>query len=258
MAAILRLTSLSSRLGDRLVLDGIDVALEPGRFVVVVGPNGAGKSSLLNVIAGLRPATGGLDIAGGPAERLSPRERAMRIAYMPQGHEFHWPMPVADIVALGRYPHGLTSGRVGAGDEAAIARAVAATDIADLLDRPVTALSGGEKARVSLARALAVEAPILMADEPIASLDPAHQLRVMDLLHRTAANGALVIAVLHDLPLAVRFADDLLVLDHGRMVAFGEPHQVVADDILDRVFGIRTERVRVGDEIVPLPWERRT
>lgn len=256
MTAILRLAAVSSRLGDRLVLDGINASFAAGRFVVVVGPNGAGKSSLLNAIAGLRAASGRIDIAGRPAERLAPRERARAVAYMPQGHEFHWPMPVADIVSLGRYPHGLTSGRGTAADEAAIARAVAATDIAGLMQRPVTALSGGEKARVSLARALAVEAPILMADEPIASLDPAHQLRVMDLLHRTAAAGALVIAVLHDLPLAVRFADDLAVLDHGRLVAFGEPHQVVAEGIVDRVFGIRTERVRVGDEIVPLPWER--
>ena len=158
----------------------------------------------------------GVDAAAMPRADL-----ARRIAYVPQGQMLHWPLTVERLVGLGRLPHLAPMSRIGDADTAAIERAMARADVLDLRDRIATELSGGERARVLFARALAVEAPALIADEPLASLDPGHQIDVMDMLRAEAAGGALVIAVLHDLTLAARYCDRLLLIDAGRIVADG-------------------------------------
>lgn len=251
-APFLEVDLASARIGGRRVLAEVRFSRPAGSFTVLVGPNGAGKTSLVRAIAGLLPVEGRIRIGGRPLGELSDRARARAIAVLPQGHPVHWPLPVADVVALGRFPHS-GGGPLSAADQAAIDRAVAQTDIAGFLDRPATALSGGERARVMLARAIAVEAPLLIADEPVAALDPRHQLAVMRLLADRAAGGTTVIAVLHDLTLAARFADHILMVAEGRLVADGPPDAVLDDPHLARTFGISAARLDIGGRTVPVP-----
>ena len=179
-------------------------------------------------------------------------ERARRIAYLPQGHVFHWPMAVADIVALGRLPHTRGAG-LSEADRAAVGRAMAATEIEAYASRRVTTLSGGERARVALARVLATEAPLILADEPTASLDPRYQIVILDVLRRHARAGGAVIAVLHDLGLAGRSADRLVVLDNGHIVADGRPQLVLTETRLASTFGINAQVIDLLDAPVIIP-----
>ncbi|MDH6638422.1 UNVERIFIED_ORG: iron complex transport system ATP-binding protein [Methylobacterium sp. SuP10 SLI 274] len=179
----------------RALLSGVGLALEPGRLVGLVGPNGAGKTTLLRVLAGLLPPVkGGVTLDGVPLDRLSREARARRIAALFQGAGVGWPMRVREIVALGRLPHRRAFAGLSDADAAAIARAMAATGITDLAERFEPTLSSGERMRVLLARALAVEAAWLLADEPITALDPAHQLDAMALLRDIARGGTGVVA----------------------------------------------------------------
>ena len=251
-ALALSIANAAVNLGGRPVLAGIDLDLRGGELVAMVGPNGAGKTTLLRAMAGLVPATGRLTLAGAELARLSLAERARHIAYLPQGHVFHWPMPVADIVALGRLPRG-AGADLSAADRAATLSAMAVTGIAAYADRPVTTLSGGERARVALARVLATEADIILADEPTAALDPRYQLIVLGILKRHAEAGGAVLAVLHDLGLAARHADRLVVLDRGRIVADGAPRDVLTKARLAETIGVDAEIATVGDAPVVVP-----
>ena len=167
----------------------------------------------------------------------------------------HWPLPARDIVALGRYPHGATDpARLSPKDQEAVARAMRTTDVTALAERPVTELSGGERSRVALARVLAVEAPVLLADEPTASLDPRYQIEVIRNLRDAADGGMLVIVVTHDLGLAARFADTVLVLSEGRLVAHGAPTEALSDRIMADVFRISAYRAQFEQENLIVPW----
>jgi iron complex transport system ATP-binding protein len=185
---------------------------------------------------------------------LSGDARARMVAYLPQSNIAHWPISVRDAVAIGRIPHGGGPGRERPADTTAIDAALACADAAHLAGRPVTELSSGERARVMLARALAVEAPVLLADEPIAALDPAHQLGVLALLGRIAATGATVLVVLHDLTLAARFASRVIVLDGGCIVADGAPRKVLDEPLLGRVFGVHALHLVHEGNPVLVPW----
>jgi iron complex transport system ATP-binding protein len=178
---------------------------------------------------------------------MNNRERARVVAYLPQGHVFHWPMQVAAIVALGRHPHMDPFSTPCPQDRAAVRQAMERTAIEPFAQRSVTTLSGGERARVALARALATQAPVLLADEPTASLDPRHQLIVMQLLRRAAHDGGAVLAILHDLTLAARFADRVLVMDRGRIVADGLPAEALSPQRVAQVFGVETMSVDTGE-----------
>lgn len=239
------------RLSDRLVVDGAALDLHAGELTVLIGPNGAGKTTLMRALAGLVPAEGRIDIDGRSLAALTVRERAQRIAYLPQGHVFHWPMPVAEVVALGRYPYADAFSPLTDTDRHAVAKAMAATATEGFATRAVTTLSGGERARVALARALACEAPILLADEPTTSLDPRHQLVVMELLAGAAHNGGAVLAIGHDLALAARFADRILIMERGRLVADGLPRDVLTVERIAAVFGV--EAIITDDTIGPHP-----
>jgi len=249
---MVRLDNLSVTLGGRQVVAGISTELTGG-LIGLVGPNGAGKSSLVRAIAGLVPSEGTILIDGKRALPL--RERARRIAYLSQGQAVFWPVTVERLVALGRLPHLAPFERPADTDHAAIERALTRTDLLDLRDRSIDELSGGERARVLLARALAVEAPLLLADEPLAALDPAHQIEVMQLLRAEAARGAAVIAVLHDLTLAARWCDRLLLMDKGQLVADGAPREVLTAERIDAVYGVSAFIGEAEGEplIVPLP-----
>lgn len=238
MTAIV-LEGASVAIAGRTILDNLSTRLEPGSFVAILGPNGAGKSTLLRTIAGLIPASGAVRLGDTSLAALTPARRARTVGYLPQGHETHWPLSVAEIVGLGRFPYGATDPRrLPPADAEIVRRAMADADVTQFAQRRATALSGGERARVALARILAQEPPVILADEPTASLEPRYQIEVMGLLSRMAAGGRLVVAVLHDLDLAARFADRAIVLDRGRIVADGPIADSLNADICRGVFGI--------------------
>jgi iron complex transport system ATP-binding protein len=251
-AAALTATGLSVRLARRVIVEDASLALRADDFTVLLGPNGAGKTTLLRALAGVLPADGRIEIEGRSLPALSLRERARRIAYLPQGHVTHWPMDVASVVALGRHPHADAFAPATADDRAAVDAALTATGLEPLAARSVTSLSGGERARVALARALATQASILLADEPTMSLDPRHQLVVMELLVQVAHRGTAVLAVLHDLALAARFADRVLMMDRGRLVADGSPREVLTPEKIAAVFGVEAAMTETGAGTIPI------
>jgi len=255
MTAFLTAQGLNVQLAGRAVLNDVSLSLSPGHLVALVGPNGAGKTTLLRALAGLVPSDGAIHVGGDALSSLSLRERALRFAYLPQGHIVHWPLPAQDIVALGRYPHGATDpARLSPADTEAVERAMQATDVMELRARRVTELSSGERSRVVLARVLAVEAPVILADEPTASLDPRHQLDIVRSLRAAADKGALVMVVTHDLGLAARFADTVLVLSDGRLVSQGAAAEALSEKIIGEVFRVSAYRAQYQRETVIVPW----
>ncbi|RXT54882.1 ABC transporter [Bosea sp. Tri-44] len=238
------------------ILAGIDLALRPGELVGLIGANGAGKTTLLRILADLlRPAAGTVLYDGKSARALGRRTLAQRLAFLAQGGNVQWQMRAEAVVALGRLPHRRPFADLTAADKAAITNAFAATDTSAFRARSLDSLSGGERMRVLLARALAVEAEMLLADEPLVGLDPRHQLEAMALFRRIATSGTGVVVVLHDLSLAGRFCDRLVLLDDGRILADGPPAAVLNDGNLARAFGIEVTRgSRDGKDFV-LPWQ---
>lgn len=245
------------RAPKRLVLDRASLMLEPGELVGLIGPNGAGKSTLLRTIVGSQtPASGQVLLDDRPIGGYRSRERARALAYLPQDRRIEWPLPSRAVVMLGRYPYrrGFAPLRQSCHD--AVSRALAAVDATALADRDATVLSGGEKTRVLLARALAVEAPLLLADEPVAGLDPYHQIHVMEILRETAHRGTGVLVVLHDLTLAARYLDRVVLLHDGAVVANGAPGEVLTEENLRRVYRITAVRGEGRDGSFLLPWSR--
>ena len=257
MSDLLSARDVTVRLGGTVIVEHASLTLRGGELAVLVGPNGAGKTTLMRALAGLVPAEGAIELGGRPHAALKARERARHIAYLPQGHVFYWPMPVAAIVMLGREPHADPFSGTSAEDRAAVARALATTETEAFAARVVTTLSGGERARVALARALATQAPVLLADEPTASLDPRHQLVVMELLRQAARAGNAILATMHDLTLAARFADRVIVMDQGHLVAEGSPEEALTPQRLAAVFGIETEMIDLAGVRIPLPLRPR-
>jgi iron complex transport system ATP-binding protein len=237
--SILSATNLSVRLGDKTVLDGVGAVFAPGLVTAVVGPNGAGKSTLLDCLAALRtPDAGRVTLDERALGDLPPRERARRIAYLPQNAEIAWAVDGRTFVGLGRTPYvgawGLT-----AEDCAAVDRALTVTGVQAFADRVVSSLSGGERARVLIARALAGDPQWLLADEPLAGLDPGHVLDACDLFRRLAdEEGRGVILTLHDLDAALRVADRVIVLAEGRLLADAAPAEALSPAVLKAAYGV--------------------
>ncbi len=250
----LRLENLSVRYGIRIAVEQVSMTLSQGELVALVGPNGAGKSSLLKAVAGVVPHDGQVNRDGQPLHTQSPRQRARILAYLPQSPAAHWPLRVHDLVALGRLPHRRVGSALTHEDTQSIAWAMDRTEVTTLADRHMDGLSGGERSRVLLARALAVKAPVLLTDEPVASLDPYHQLKIMSVLAEYARSGGLVIAVLHDLALAARFATRMIMISEGCLRGDGPPEQVLNDDALQQHYRVRSYVARHENEPVILPW----
>ena len=215
------------------VVDDVSARLLPGEFVGLIGPNGAGKTTVLRAGLGFLPRQGTASLAD-----MTPAERARAVAWLPQAREIAWPVTVQTLVALGRIPHVPRGAALGEHDRAAVSDALARMDLAGFEDRSATALSGGEQARVLIARALAQETPVILADEPISGLDPAHQIAAMKVFRGLADEGKLVVAALHDLPLAARYCTRLLLMNHGQLVADGPPDEVLTEERLAEVFGV--------------------
>lgn len=243
---------LRVRLGGRAVLDGADLAVTSGRVLALVGPNGAGKSTLLAALAAdLVPEAGGVEIDGRPSSHWSSAELALRRAVLPQSAALAFPFTVGEVVAMGRAPWAGTPWEDE--DEEAVAEAMALTEVTEFAGRPFSALSGGERARVALARALAQRTSLLLLDEPTAALDLRHQELVLRLCRRRAADGAAVVVVLHDLGLAAAYADRAAVVADGRIAADGPPQEVFTPGLLSQVYGQPVEVVahpRTGARLV--------
>ena len=216
--------------GRRLV--DVSATFQPGRITAICGPNGAGKSTLLSALAGLLPPDSGqVLLSGEDVTAMHPRRRAQAIGYLPQDGEVAWDVAVRSLVSLGRMPHRDAA-------TGPVERAMATLDLGPLAARPISRLSGGEKARALLARVLAGEPQWLLADEPFAALDIGHQLTLLRHLRRIANEGTGVVLVLHDLGLAMNHADQTMVLDEGRLVASGAPADALSETIIEQVWGV--------------------
>jgi iron complex transport system ATP-binding protein len=231
---LLALDNVSVTRDGRPAVRNLSAAIGPGELVGLLGPNGAGKTTLMRAALGLGPATGSIHLGGDPVEALPGEQRARRAAYIPQDRTIAWPVTVEALVGLGRLPH-----RAGAAADArAVDAALATMELQGLRSRPATRLSGGERARALIARALAQNAPLLVADEPTAGLDPAHAIALMAGFRTLAESGHGVLVSLHDLGLAARWCHRLLLLDRGRLVADGPPGAVLTRERLAAVYGI--------------------
>ncbi len=230
---------LSVELGKRRVVDNVSFAVRAGELTILVGSNGSGKSSLVRAALGLIPReTGRVDLCGGDPAMMTPARRASHLAYLPQARPLAWPLTVEAVVALGRFAYGMLFGGLSAADRDAVDRALTATALTAFAERRTDQLSGGELARVHIARALATEAPLLAADEPTAGLDPAHAISVMDTIRAFCKAGGGALVILHDLQLAARYADTVMVMAGGRLIASGPPLEALSSATLAKAFGL--------------------
>lgn len=231
--SLLSLDGLTVLRGGCPVVDGVSFEVGAGEVVGLIGPNGAGKTTMMRAALGLLPATGSSSLTA-----LPQRERAKAAAWLPQAREIAWPVSVETVVALGRSPYLAGGRKLSEADHAAVARALDHMGLTDFAHRDATALSGGEQARVLIARVLAQDAPLIMADEPVAGLDPAHQFGLMAVFSTLAASGKSVLVSIHDLGLAAQYCTRLVMIHRGILVADGAPREVLSDDLLRDVFQV--------------------
>jgi iron complex transport system ATP-binding protein len=250
--AALQARGIGVALGGTPVLHGIDVALPAGRWTSIVGPNGAGKSTLLKALAGLLPHSGQVQLQGRPLAQWRGRERARCLAWLGQGEAGADDLSVWDVAMLGRLPHQPWLAAPSDADRAAVERALRATQAWDWRLRPLGALSGGERQRVLLARLLAVEADVLLMDEPLANLDPPHQADWLLLVRELVARGKTVVSVLHEIGMALH-ADQLVVMAGGRLCHQGACDDPATHRAVEQVFGHRVAIHPLGDQWVALP-----
>lgn len=234
----------------RSVLNGIDIDLNAGELLGIIGPNGAGKSSLLRCMSGLEQHyTGAVSIDSDEIRHIKAADLAKILAFLPQSRDLQWPLSVKYLVELGRIPHQGFNRHLSDEDRQAVIQAMQSAEVEHLADRPANHLSGGELARVMMARMLASQADILLADEPTAALDPYHQLHVMELFKAHTQRQGSAVVVLHDLNLAQRFCDRLVLMQYGKVVAVGSPNQVLSDELLAKVYGISVSRNTDGEVV---------
>lgn len=236
---MITIENLSVNRGGRRALYSMSATLAPGQLIAVIGPNGAGKSTLLQAIAGINKDTSGrVELNGRSIEDYGAHELAHAVAYLPQDHHVSWPITVRNVVQLGRLPYTSSLSRLGDDDTALVDRAMDDMAVTHLQDRAATSLSGGELARVLIARLLAQDTPVVLADEPAAGLDPAHALALFEHLKKLADNGRSVVMAMHDLSFAARFCDHALLLKDGHVVAIGPPRDVLTRDHLATAYGV--------------------
>lgn len=250
---LLHVSDLHVLLGSKKVLDGIGFDVSGGEFIGLIGPNGAGKSTLLKSILGLIASNGEITLNGKPSEKLTAIHRARLAAYLPQEREIGWAISVERLVVLGRMPYKSAFAAADARDALIAEEAMKRMDVTAFRHRSALELSGGEKARVLIARAMAQQAPLLLADEPTAGLDPAHQIGLMQSFAGLVKDGSSVIASMHDLALAARWCTRLVLVHEGRIVADGTPDKVLTRDNLRRVFGVEVYLETTGEGLIVQP-----
>ncbi|CAL9670117.1 ABC transporter ATP-binding protein [Streptomyces sp. enrichment culture] len=243
--------------GARSVIDGLDVAIPPGVITTIIGPNGCGKSTLLRTLSRLlRPSGGTVVLDGEDIAALRTREVAKKLGLLPQAPVAPEGLTVSDLVARGRHPHQSWLRQWSSDDADVVRRALAMTGVSDLADRPVDSLSGGQRQRVWISMTLAQGTDLLLLDEPTTYLDLAHAVDVLDLVDDLHESGRTVVMVLHDLNLATRYSDNLVVMREGAILAQGHPRDVITADLLHEAFGLRAKVIDdpVGDRplIVPI------
>jgi iron complex transport system ATP-binding protein len=232
--------NLSVKAASTFLVREANLSLIPGELVALLGPNGAGKTSLLRAALGLEKRSEGLaTLDGTDSEKLSPMQRARRVAYLPQQRPLAWPNTVRDVVSLGRFAYGAAPGKLGTADAEAVDRAIEHCGLTDLSSRNTDTLSGGELARVHCARAFAADAPLLVADEPVAALDPHHQFSTMDIVRQFVDDGGGALVVLHDIALAARYATRMVWMKDSRIVADGPPEETLTPERLADVYSVR-------------------
>jgi len=248
---------VSVNLGNRWVVDHANLELHQGEMVGLIGPNGAGKSTLMKTIAGLQfYQKGVVSVLGKEVFASYHSTLAKDVAYLPQSHEVHWPLTVRRVVALGRLPYLQPWQKLSAADDALVDEAMQEADVAHLADRSIHELAGGERTLTLIARVLANQSQIILADEPVAGLDPNHQIQVMQLLRERAGNKKTVLVVLHDLALAARFCHKLYLIHKGKILAAGEPKKVLSPENLAASYHIEAKYSPDPDEFYVLPWKK--
>ncbi|WP_405651871.1 ABC transporter ATP-binding protein [Streptomyces sp. RK9] len=243
--------------GARTVIDDLDVAIPPGVITTIIGPNGCGKSTLLRTLSRLlKPTKGSVVLDGDDIAKLRTKDVAKKLGLLPQAPVAPEGLTVSDLVARGRHPHQSWLRQWSSDDAAVVERALAMTGVADLADRPVDSLSGGQRQRVWISMTLAQGTDLLLLDEPTTYLDLAHAVDVLDLVDDLHESGCAVVMVLHDLNLATRYSDNLIVMREGAILAQGHPRDVITAELLEEAFGLRAKVIDdpVGDRplIVPI------
>lgn len=245
-----KVSQLVVKRADHVIINNLTFDVYGGEVLGLIGPNGAGKSTLLSCLAGIEGySEGSIELDGKPLVKLTAQERAQKLAWLEQLGAVHWPLSVERVVMLGRIPHLPRWSQASEADMLAVENALAQTDCLNLRQRRVTTLSGGERTRVLLARALAAEPSLLLADEPVSSLDLRHQLQTMELLRSYVSDENAAVVVMHDLSLAARFCDRLLLLSEGRLIACGEIAAVLTQQNIAEVY-----KVSVASGCADVPW----
>ena len=246
---------LEVTLGNQPVIRGASMDLHQGELLGLLGPNGAGKSTLLRSILQLIPSKGSVKFEGRAVNEIPPKVRSRKLAYLAQQGPVNWPLSVERLVTLGRFPHLTSWQHLSSHDQNTVDRILHETDLWHLKKRTITTLSGGERTRALLGRALAVEAPMLLADEPVAALDPAHQLQIMYLLRQYSQSGHGVIVVMHDLTLAARYCHRLALMHEGTIVAVGTARDVLTPEHLATVYKIDA-KYGAEEDFYVIPWRQ--
>ena len=253
----LQAKGISLSYDGRAILAGIHLETRPGELIGLIGPNGAGKTSLLKILANLMAADQGtVTLDNKPLSDWPLKSLARQMGYLAQGAPAHWPLTVQRLVELGRLPHLESWQRSGKQDFALVDKAMQQTEVQHLANRTVNTLSGGERLRVLLARILAAEPAMILADEPTASLDPYHQLHTMEILREHCDAGGSGIVVMHDLNLSARFCHRLILLHQGNLVADGSPSQVLTPEALASVYGIAADVTESDNQLLVNPNTR--
>lgn len=250
-------TRLSLQIAQRQIVDQVDIDIGDGEMVGLIGPNGAGKTSLLRLLANLqKPDSGHVELNHAAITTINRRQLAQTLGYLEQGAPAHWPLQVRRLVELGRLPYLNPWQSLSAQDRQIVDQAMQQAEVDTLAERIVSTLSGGERLRVLIARMFATQPTVILADEPIAALDPYHQLHTMELFSDHCQRGGSAVIVMHDLNMAARFCHRLVLLDQGRISAEGTPAEVLQPERLASVYGIQTELVEHSSGLTVLPQRR--
>ncbi len=254
---LLEVTALSVKFAHKTILHNIDFGMNAGEFIGLIGPNGSGKTTLIRSLSGMLPDNKKkVKFLGRSLADYNRKQLAKKIAYLPQGNESHWSITVENLVMLGRLPHQKQWQGSSDLDKKIVQKVLQGCGVSQFANTPVDTLSGGERARVFLSRALAVEPELLMVDEPISGLDPGYQLDVMQKFRQLSESGMGIICVIHDLTLATRYCHKLVMLSEQKIISAGKPEQVLSSENIARCYNIKVHKGEAEGHAFVIPIER--